>query len=164
MPATAANPRLLAVFDIDGVVADMRHRLTFLDATPPDWPAFFEAAGQDTPLAEGLALTSALAADHDIIWLTGRPERLRATTARWLGENGFPAGELRMRPDRDRQPARVFKRTELGRLGPDRVAVVVDDDPAVVMALRADGFTVRQADWLPYRAAMSQAQEHHGRT
>jgi hypothetical protein len=58
----------------------------------------------------------------------------------------------------------MFKRAVLRRLGPDRVAVVVDDDPAVVRALRADGFTVRQADWLPYRAALSQAQERQGRT
>ncbi|WP_157734445.1 MULTISPECIES: hypothetical protein [Frankia] len=157
--------RPLAVIDVDGVVADVRHRLRFLRASPGDWEAFFAAAPADPPLAEGVELVHRLARDHEVVWLTGRPERSRAATWRWLGEQGLPLGELRMRPDDDRRPARVFKRAELRQLGARRqVAVVVDDDPAVVDLLRADGWPVLRAEWLAYEATLGNAQESEGRT
>ena len=43
-----------AVFDIDGVLADVRHRLHHVTARPKDWDAFFGAAPDDPPLREGL--------------------------------------------------------------------------------------------------------------
>ncbi|MCL9761563.1 hypothetical protein [Frankia sp. AiPa1] len=155
----------LAVIDVDGVVADVRHRLRFLRASPGDWEAFFAAAPADPPLTEGVELVCQLARDHEVVWLTGRPERSRADTARWLRDQGLPLGELRMRPDDDRRPARVFKRAELRRLGARRqVAVVVDDDPAVVDLLRADGWPVLRAEWLAYESTLGNAQESQGRT
>ena len=36
--------RPLAIVDIDGVVADVRHRLHHLDRRPKNWSAFFAAA------------------------------------------------------------------------------------------------------------------------
>ncbi|WP_261558022.1 hypothetical protein [Frankia tisae] len=157
--------RPLAVIDVDGVVADVRHRLRFLRAWPGDWEAFFAAAPADPPLAEGVTLVHQLARDHEVVWLTGRPERSRAATSRWLGEQGLPLGKLLMRPDDDRRPARMFKRAELRQLGARRqVAVVVDDDPAVVDLLRADGWPVLRAEWLAYEATLGNAQESEGRT
>ena len=47
---------MLAVFDIDGVVADVRHRLHHLERRR--WLRFFEAADEDTVLPEGAALES----------------------------------------------------------------------------------------------------------
>ena len=106
-----------------------------------------------------------LAADHDVIWLTGRPERNRALTERWLAEQGLPDGTLLMRRDRDFRPAREAKRDQLRRLRRDReIAVVVDDDPAVVATLTEDGFPVRLADWLPHSSTLRKAQEQEGRT
>ena len=35
-----------------------------------------------------------LAADHEIVWLTGRPEWLRAVTVAWFGQHGLPGGRL----------------------------------------------------------------------
>ncbi|CAO5232371.1 phosphatase domain-containing protein [Frankia sp. AgKG'84/4] len=157
--------RPLAVIDVDGVVADVRHRLQYLRSWPGDWDAFFAAAPADPPLAEGVELVRRLARDHEVVWLTGRPERSREATARWLREQELPRGELRMRPDDDRRPARVFKRAQLRELGAGRqVAVVVDDDPAVVDLLRADGWPVLRAQWLEYEPTLGNAQESEGRT
>src|ERR1700759_5545664 len=72
----AGSTRPLAVIDIDGVVADVRHRLRFLDRRPKDWDGFFAAADQDLPLEAGIARVTELAGGHDVVWLTGRPERL----------------------------------------------------------------------------------------
>jgi hypothetical protein len=157
--------RTVVVFDIDGVVADVRHRLHFLDSAPKDWSGFFAAAGQDLPLADGIALARAALADHDLVWLTGRPERLRRVTERWLADHGLPRGPLLMRRQRDFRPARVAKREALRELaGSRQIALVVDDDPEVVAALVEDGFAARLADWVPRSATIRSAQEGDGRT
>ena len=46
----------VVVFDVDGVLADVRHRLRHVERKPKDWPAFFAAMGDDAPLPEGVAL------------------------------------------------------------------------------------------------------------
>jgi hypothetical protein len=159
------DPRPLAVIDVDGVVADVRHRLHLVQGRPKQWDAFFAGAAADPPLAEGVALVLALAADHDVVWLTGRPERIRAVTRDWLAAQGLPAGRLLMRRGRDFRPARVTKRETVAELRRDRVvAVVVDDDPEVLDALAADGVPVRLADWVPREPALRAAQEEHGRS
>ena len=161
----AVDPRPLAVVDIDGVVADVRHRLHFIEGKPRQWDRFFAAADQDPPLAEGVALVKELAADHDVVWLTGRPERTRRATRTWLAAQGLPTEPLIMRPNRDFRPARVTKRDELRKLRADReIAVVVDDDPQVLELLAADGFPTRHADWQPRTAPLHNAQESDGRT
>ena len=70
-----------AVFDVDGVVADVRHRLRHVARPPKDWARFFSAADRDPPLADGTDLVHRYARDHDLVWLTGRPEWLRPVTA-----------------------------------------------------------------------------------
>lgn len=157
--------RPLAVIDIDGVLADVRHRLHHLEQRPKNWDGFFSAAPDDPPLAEGLAVVKRLAADHDVIYLTGRPERLRSDTERWLAANGLPRGELHMRKHSDRRPAKVTKPRLLEQLARRRqVAVVVDDDAAVCDAFEAAGFPVLRADWMPSEPVLRQAQEGEGRT
>ncbi|HYT10707.1 MAG TPA: hypothetical protein VEL73_08610 [Mycobacteriales bacterium] len=159
------EPRPLAVIDIDGVVADVRHRLHLIEDRPKRWEEFFARAGDDPPLETGIDLVRGLAADHDVVWLTGRPERNRALTERWLADHGLPDGPLLMRPDRDFRPARLTKRDQLRRLRRGReVALVVDDDPDVVATLSEDGFPVRLADWLPHHATLRAAQQRDGRT
>jgi hypothetical protein len=160
-----AQPRPLAVIDVDGVVADVRHRVRFLDSRPKDWDAFFGAAADDPPLSVGVARVTELAADHDIVWLTGRPEWLREVTIAWFAQNGLPGGRLIMRRGRDRRPARIVKKGELRRLSAGHtVAVVIDDDPAVVAELAGDGWPIERADWADYAPELGTAQEELGRT
>jgi hypothetical protein len=164
-PEQSGTARPVAVIDVDGVVADVRHRLAHLDRRPQDWDGFFAAAAADPPLATGIARVQELAADHDIVWLTGRPERLRDTTLEWFTRHELPSGRLIMRRGNDRRPARIVKRAELRRLASGRsVTIVIDDDPAVVKALAADGWPVELADWVPYTAQLGSAQEKSGRT
>ena len=108
--------RALAVFDIDGVLADVRHRLHHLQARPQRWEAFFLAADRDPLLDEGAARLRAAQAEHDVVYLTGRPERNRGLTRAWLARHGLPTGPLHMRPDHDHRPARWVKRNTLRRL------------------------------------------------
>jgi hypothetical protein len=157
-----------AVIDIDGVLADVRHRLHFLESRPRDWDAFFAAAGADPLLEPGRsALETALAGQLSIVYLTGRPERCRQATEDWLARHGLPRGPLMMRPDRDRRPARVYKVEALRRLQDDGdIAYLLDDDLDVAAAVRVAGFTVRIATWMATEPppALREAQEMQGRT
>jgi phosphoglycolate phosphatase-like HAD superfamily hydrolase len=155
-----------AVIDIDGVVSDARHRLRFLDRRPKDWDAFFAAAPNDPVLPEGRAVVEELATrGHEIVWLTGRPERCRQDTLDWLDRSALPPGRLHMRRDGDRRPARQTKLEVLRRLELARpVTVMVDDDDLVVRTLRAAGFTVLHATWMTAQPTLFDAQENEGRT
>ena len=157
------------MFDVDGVLADVEHRVHHLEGPRKDWRSFFAAAADDPPLDTGLALARELAAEHDLAYLTGRPEHLRRVTQRWLTKHGLPVGPLWMRPPGDYRPARVMKLEALRSLGADQeVEVVIDDDEAVVDALRDAGFAVLQATWAvqsrSHSRTLRRAQEEQGRT
>ncbi len=155
----------LAVFDIDGVLADVSHRLHLVEERPKDWDAFFSAAVDDPPYEEGLALVLESAKDCEVVYLTGRPERCRADTVAWLARHGLPEGRLQMRSGSDRRPARLTKPPALRRLAAGRtVAVVVDDDLAVCDAYERAGFQVLRATWADRRPTLVQAQDTEGRT
>lgn len=157
--------RPVAVFDLDGTLADTRHRLHYVESSPKDWTAFFRAADQDPPLEAGIALALDWAERCDLAYVTGRPERCRHATHRWLADQGLPRGTLWMRAPRDFRPARVAKPELLRDLAREReVAVVVDDDAQVCDAYRQAGFQVVTADWMPPAEALHQAQENTGRT
>ena len=157
--------RPLAVFDVDGVLADVRHRLHHLEGRPKNWDAFFAAAPADPPLAEGVALAVEAAQNCEVVYVTGRPERCRADTLAWFGRHGLPVGQLSMRATRDHRPARLAKPQLLRRLAVDRVvAVVDDDDPEVCDAYEADGWSVLRATWGGREPVLEQAQQDDGRT
>jgi phosphoglycolate phosphatase-like HAD superfamily hydrolase len=157
--------RPLAVFDIDGVLADVRHRLHHIDGRRKDWLAFFAAAVSDPVLPEGAALAAEAARDCDLLYLTGRPERCRRDTVSWLAQHGLPEGPVEMRPEHDRRPAAQLKPRVLARAAAGRtVAVVVDDDPLVCDAYENAGWPVLRATWADRSPVLEQAQEAEGRT
>ena len=157
--------RPLAVFDIDGVLADVSHRVHFLDQEPADWSSFFAHAASDGTHAEGLQLLWEAATECDIAYLTGRPEWCRHDTQAWLRGQGLPEATLVMRRNGDHRPARLVKPTLLRALAQGRVvAVVVDDDLAVCDAYEKAGWTVLRALWASRSAALERAQEDQGRT
>ncbi|WP_425839204.1 LNS2 domain-containing protein [Streptomyces fractus] len=161
----ASDPRPLAVFDLDGTLADTAHRQRFLERRPRAWNAFFAAAPHDPPLTEGVALVRSYARECGVVYLTGRPERCRADTVAWLAAHGLPDGPVHMRRDDDRRPARRTKLDVLRRLARDReVRVLVDDDELVCDEAERAGFTVVRARWASTSAALKDAQERQGRT
>jgi hypothetical protein len=164
-PSTAHDA--CVVLDIDGVLADVRHRLHHLQSRPKNWDAFFAAAPADPLLQIGAEFARAAASTHVVVYLTGRPERLRTTTESWLHRHRLPHGPVLMRPDGDRRPAAVVKLEQLRRLHRElRVGLVVDDDAVVLETTRAAGFSVQLADWMSgnLEVALVEAQERDGRT
>lgn len=159
----------MAVVDIDGVVADVRHRLHHVERRAKDWDAFFAAAVHDPPHDEGVAVVNQLAQDHEVMFLTGRPDWLRDDTQRWLERHGLGGHRLVMRPEGDRRPAARLKVSLLQKLAKGRtVAMVVDDDPVVVAAMKDAGHPTFHADWEARsqedERALRAAQESDGKT
>lgn len=154
---------MLAVFDIDGVVADVRHRLHYIEGAR-NWRGFFAAARGDTLLPEGARLVADLAEQHEIVWLSGRPEWLRDVTTAWLTRHGLPVDEMHLRPAGDFRPAVRYKLQVLRELTPRGIAAVIDDDEVVVDAAVRAGLPAAMADWMPPAAALRDAQERSGRT
>ena len=144
----AMRERPLALVDIDGVLADVRHRLHYIERRPRDWDGFFAAAVDDPPHPEGIALVRTLQSDHEVVYLTGRPHRLAEDTERWLTQEGVGGHRLVMRPEGDRRPAATVKVELLRELARGRrVAVVVDDDRDVIQTMRDAGFPTFHATW-----------------
>ncbi|MFI6335787.1 hypothetical protein [Streptomyces sp. NPDC050535] len=162
---TQKSSRPLAVFDLDGTLADSAHRQRFLEREPRDWDAFFAAAPQDPPLAEGVAMALESAVECEVVYLTGRPERCRRDTLDWLAAQALPEGRLWMRRDDDRRPARRTKLEILRRLARDHeIRVLVDDDELVCADAARAGFTVVRARWTGASEGLRDAQEREGRT
>jgi hypothetical protein len=156
---------MVAVVDLDGVLADVRHRLHHVAARPKDWSAFFAAAPRDELLAEGARVVRALAEVHDIVYLSGRPESCRADTLAWLGRHRLPEADVLLRPHDDRRPGRLYKVDALNRLARSRdIAVLVDDDSLVCEAARAAGYDVLPATWMGEQPELVEAQEVDGET
>jgi phosphatidate phosphatase APP1 len=157
--------RPLAVVDIDGVVADVRHRLRYLERSPKDWRRFFGAAPQDPVLEVGRDTVLRLAEVCEVVYLSGRPEHCREDTEEWFTRHGLPHGQLLLRRGGDFRPAKEVKVEALRRLAERApVTVLVDDDPAVLEAARAAGFDVLPATWMGDTPVLREAQEKDGRT
>ncbi|WP_133802626.1 phosphatase domain-containing protein [Kribbella caucasensis] len=160
--------RPYAVLDVDATLSDTSKRIHFIERKPKDWDSFFAHAKEDAVLDEGLAVATTLAADHEIVYLTGRPERLRRDTVKWLKDNGFPEGRMYMRSNTDRRPSVAVKLYRLKELSRERpVAVLVDDDVKVCDAAEKAGYTVMRADWgldAETQPTLFEAQEKEGRT
>lgn len=135
---------MIAVVDIDGVLADAGHRQHHVDRAPKDWDAFFAAVGDDAPIDAGLAMLEELSTQHEVVLLSGRPERTRQDTEAWLVRQGVGVERLVLRPDTDRRTAAIFKADAIRAIGaPADVAVVVDDDESVVETLTRMGYSTR---------------------
>jgi hypothetical protein len=158
-------PESIAVIDIDGVVADVRHRLALLRRRPPRWDLFFDAAHADPLLTVGADVVAKLAESHRIVWLSGRPEHLRGLTEDWLDRHDLASGRLELRRSSDYRPARIMKLERIRALAREgTVAAVVDDDPDVISTLTEAGFPAVLADWVPHEKTLHRAQERDGRT
>jgi phosphoglycolate phosphatase-like HAD superfamily hydrolase len=126
------NDKPIVLVDVDGTLADVRHRLHHIrDGKKKNWKAFFEGMDRDTPIASTVAWVQALAHHHDIIITTGRPEEYRARTIAWLKKNKVPFTDVFMRPNGDHRPDYEVKKEVLQRWPKKRIKLVIEDRPPV---------------------------------
>ena len=138
------------IFDIDGTLADIRHRRGYLDGNRPDWARFNAAMGDDTPNAPVVALYKTLwdAERFEIILTTGRNEKHRRVTEQWLIWNEIPFSRMIMRADNDHRADHIIKEEILHLLLSEgrQIEFAVDDRQQVVDMWRRNGITCLQCD------------------
>lgn len=139
---------MLYVFDLDGTLANIDHRLPLIKGPKKDWDAFFEACDQDQPVEWVIDLMHCCVYSGNLLILSGRNASVRAKTLDWLFRHSIPIAELLMRPADDRRPDEVLKlallRAYLQKHPQFEVAFIVEDRQRVVDMWRREGFNVLQ--------------------
>lgn len=143
------------VFDIDGTLADLTHRLHYVtDKSNKNWQEFLSRVKDDLPIEQTIlinALFSKLSV-FDIVLSSGRSENERLDTEWWLDKYGVVYDKLYMRPAGDSRPDYIVKREMLDEMRKDgrEPWLVIDDRQTVVDMWRKEGLFVLQCD--PNRA------------
>ena len=144
-----------AIFDLDGTLADISHRLHHVQGRRKDWDAFFAGIPEDRlnmPVAHVLD-AFARARSAAIVLCSGRPERCRRDTEAWLALHEVPYEALYMRSDNDTRPDHIVKAEMLEqvRAAGFEPVIVIDDRQSVVDMWRDKGLTCLQCapDQLP---------------
>ena len=139
---------MLVVFDIDGTLANIEHRLDYVRSKPKNWKAFDAGIPNDKvnePVAE-MFWTLEETGAHDIVLASGRNERSRAATQDWLNANGLGGyHKLYMRKADDFRNDSIVKREMLDEIIADygkKPDMVFDDRPRVVKMWRDAGIFV----------------------
>lgn len=115
------------IFDIDGTVANLDHRLGLVKNHPKDYVAFEAAISEDSVIEPVKTLFSILVDFHNVLFASGRSERCREETEEWLWDNGFAGyDKLYMRPSfikgtdrKDTRPDTVIKAEILEQMWED---------------------------------------------
>ena len=129
------HPRPVVVVDMDGTIADAsRREAKFLRRKKKDWPGFFRDMENDPPIQEILARVHELAETHDIVILTGRPEKYRPQTESWLRRHKVTPVEVLMRRSGDSRPDFEAKGALMRDLLERRNVVMALDDREPVCA------------------------------
>ncbi|ALA46494.1 putative polynucleotide kinase/phosphatase [Dickeya phage BF25/12] len=133
------------IFDLDGTLADGRHRLHLLPTKDYDktesWTEFNLAAVDDLPFWDNIDLCEALGSDYKIVILTGRSDVAREVTLDWLRKHGVYFNELVMRKQSDNRKDTVIKEEYLRSIGLENILCCFDDLPHVAYHLRSLGLT-----------------------
>ena len=119
------------IVDIDGTVADCRHRLHWISSKPKNWKAFYAAVSQDVPIIPVITVIRRLAhsSGDRIIYCSGRPESTGLDTVRWIKKHVGVEGPLYMRADGDFRSDDVVKEELLAKIRQDgRDPFMVFDD------------------------------------
>ena len=144
----------LYVFDLDGTLADISHRLHHIKGGNKNWDQFFEDCVNDKPIQWTIDLFQTLRSNtsleyREFLILTGRSEVIWYQTDLWLIENGIMYDYLVMRPEKDHRPDDILKTRLLEEFLRDKsfnVQFIVEDRQKVVNKWRELGYHVLQCD------------------
>lgn len=137
---------IVAIFDIDGTLADLSHRIHHIRGEQKDWEKFFESIEQDKPIYPIIGILNALCGNIGVILATGRPERLRGKTVEWMHRNSIFFDKLYMRKDGDLRSDVIVKREILDQILSDGFSplMVFEDRTNVVKMWRDAGLQCLQ--------------------
>ena len=148
------------IFDIDGTLLDISHRLKHIKKTPKDWKAFRDPKEKvhDEPIMPIINIARAFLYNHSkdrIIFASGRSEEERADTILSLSEwfllegwygvvenqdtiETYPTSPFYMRKEKDYRKDTIVKREMYDQMLKDgyKPELVFDDRPSVLRMWR----------------------------
>lgn len=145
----------IIICDIDGTVADLRHRLHHIQGKHKDYDKFYDLCAFDALIATTGQVIQSLARDgYLIVFMSGRPDSHRSQTLQWLRCHLGWTGPLYMRKAGDYRPDHVVKRELYMQMLADlnasteNILCAFDDRPSIVALWRNLGITTYQvSDW-----------------
>jgi hypothetical protein len=134
------------LFDIDGTLADLNHRLHYIQRKPKNWDEFFRASADDKAIAHICDLARHLSKVKPIVFVSGRSDQVRCETEDWLEREVGRRGPLYMRSARDTRPDYIVKAELLDALMADGYDPIMafDDRDQVVKMWRGKGIPCAQ--------------------
>ena len=138
---------MLVVFDIDGTLANIEHRLDYVRSKPKNWKAFDAGIPNDKVNEQVKEVFTSMMFRNDIVLASGRNERTRDATMTWLKENNLwnYTAKLYMRKADDFRSDDIVKDEIIDEIVADYGKLPdmwFDDRPRVVRAVRSRGIFV----------------------
>ena len=140
---------MLVVFDLDGTLANIEHRIGFVRSKPKNWAAFDAGIPHDKVNEPVVRVFNALYNEgHTLIFASGRSEHSRQATVEWLIKHDLWSpghSKLYMRKANDFRGDDIIKREILDEIIADygkKPDMVFDDRPRVVRMWRDAGIFV----------------------
>ncbi len=118
--------------DIDGTLADGRHREHFVTGPTKDWASYYKILSADSPIDIVVRWVRALAEDYMVCLVSGRPDTYGRETVGWLAYHQIPYEWLFMRSGGDKRPDVMVKNDILKYIPKDKIAFAIDDRPTVI--------------------------------
>jgi phosphoglycolate phosphatase-like HAD superfamily hydrolase len=135
------------VFDIDGTLANIEHRRSYVATKPKNWKAFNAGIPNDTPHEDIVWLAKTFAAqNHIIVLCSGRGKEQHDATVKQMEDFGVFFNALFMRPFGDHRQDSIVKVELLQQIRAvfGEPFLWFDDRTQVVNAIRAEGVRVLQ--------------------
>jgi len=133
------------LFDLDGTLADLTHRLHHIQSDPKNWDAFFAACVDDEPIQHVAEIARALMRYHRIVIVSGRSDQVRSETVRWLNDHHIPYWSIYMRKAGDHRADHVIKKELFDEIRQAYdIQAVFDDRQQVVDMWRSEGIPCLQ--------------------
>lgn len=152
------EPARIVIFDLDGVIADVRHRVHFIDRTisrednhgikvvghHPDWDKFFKACPDDVPNKDMVDLLKIFVDwGHKIYILSGRSASVKKETLEWFSRYIIPFDFMFLRPVENYEIDFRLKSRWINKIieleGLDKIFMAFDDNVKNVEIFRNAG-------------------------
>ena len=135
--------RPIVLCDIDGTMADGRHREHFVQGDKKDWNSYYALLEHDAPIDLVVRWVRELFKDHTVCIVSGRPDTHQKKTIAWLDKHEIPYHWIFMRSGGDKRPDVQIKNDILKNIPKDKIAFAIDDRPCVIREVwRANGVQV----------------------
>jgi hypothetical protein len=132
------------IFDIDGTIADGRHRQQYVRTKPKNWKAYNAAMHGDSPIQPVIYTLGLIhSTGHAVILSSGRQDKDRGVTEAWMKKHNVPFTELYMRKTNDFRDDTIVKKEMLQEIQQKYdIIAVFDDRVKVINMWREQGLYV----------------------